>query len=247
MDLAETRQLFEQEKTHWWYRSRKELVGHFLARHYAGRTDLRILDLACACGMNAHYFGHYGRVVGIDLSWDSLRFCIANGLSSVVRADAEVLPVRDASVEAVLALDCLEHFPEDGRALDEIRRVLAPGGRAFVNVPAYPALWSSHDEAFHHVRRYSRSGLLDQLRQRGFLVERETFWSMTLLPGAYLVRKLGFLRGSRARGHSDFFLGIPSWVEKCLYCVERIEIDLIERGWTLPMGVNLFCVIRKPA
>ena len=100
----------------------------------------------------------------------------------VVRGDARELPVRTGSVDLVTAFDVLEHIKEDYLAAAEITRVLRPGGTALIAVPADMALWSSHDEAVSHVRRYDRTGLRDVIVKGGLVVEELWSWNVLLRP-----------------------------------------------------------------
>src|SRR4029079_14886838 len=67
--------------------------------------------------------------------------------------------------DLILLLDVLEHIADDVAALAAARRALRPGGHLLVTVPALPWLWSRHDEANHHHRRYLPRGLRRSLRQ----------------------------------------------------------------------------------
>ena len=92
-----------------------------------------------------------------------------------VCCSAEALPLADASVDVALAIAILEHVPADGAALDELARVLRPGGRAWITSPhelrAFsPLLWLPnrlHDRRLGHLRRYSATGLTAAARARG--------------------------------------------------------------------------------
>ena len=102
---------------------------------------------------------HGWRPVALEYSPDGAEVCAERDLA-VIRADARFLPFPSAGLDLVVAFDILEHIEEDHLAAAEIRRVLRPGGTALIAVPADMRLWSAHDEAVGHVRRYDRAGLL---------------------------------------------------------------------------------------
>ncbi len=91
-------------------------------------------------------------------------------------------------MDAVVAFDVLEHIEDDEAAVREIHRVLRPGGLALIAVPADPRLWSAHDEAVGHVRRYTRPELVDLFARNGFTVERVRSWNVLLRPVVALRR-----------------------------------------------------------
>jgi hypothetical protein len=86
----------------------------------------------------------------------------------------------------------IEHLPDDLGALRLAHRVLLPGGRVFVSVPAYQWLWSHHDDAHGHQRRYTSGLLRQRLLAAGFSRARTGYFNARLFPLAWLVR--GFQR-----------------------------------------------------
>ncbi len=78
------------------------------------------------------------------------------------------MPFPAESFDLAVSLDVIEHLEDDVGALTELRRVVVPGGRLLVTVPAYQWLWSGHDEINHHHRRYTRHSLLAVARQAGW-------------------------------------------------------------------------------
>jgi SAM-dependent methyltransferase len=119
--------------------------------------------------------------VGCDLSLEGLRaarrFAQAEGVGDrtlFVCCSAESLPLASGAFDAALAIAILEHVPADGAALDELARVLRPGGRAWITAPhelrAFsPLLWLPnrlHDRRLGHLRRYSATGLVAAARAR---------------------------------------------------------------------------------
>ena len=96
-----------------------------------------------------------------------------------------------------MAYDVLEHIEDHDRVAAEIRRVLRPGSIALIAVPADPRLWSAHDDAVGHVRRYTRSTLVNLLERNGLDVEVITSWNVLLRPVAAFGAKSGRVDGAR--------------------------------------------------
>lgn len=132
-----------------------------------------------------------------DLGWqaspleygaDGAQVCHERGLP-VMRADATKLPLADNSLDLVTAFDVLEHLEDDDACVREVRRVLKPGGTFLVAVPADPKLWSAHDDAVDHVRRYTRRTLTDVLAVDGMHLISMNSWNVLLRPVVMVRRK----------------------------------------------------------
>jgi SAM-dependent methyltransferase len=182
---AEVRKLAQLEDRHWWYAERRHLVRS-LVRDLTPGT---VLDVGAAGGGNSRVLRGLGwRPVPVEYGVDGAEVAHERGLAAV-RADALALPVADGSVDAVLAFDVLEHIDDDARAVAEVHRALRPGGAFLIAVPVDMRLWSAHDEAVGHVRRYERAGLLRLLKDAGFRVDRVRSWNVLLRPVVALHRR----------------------------------------------------------
>jgi SAM-dependent methyltransferase len=186
VEATEIRKLAALEDRHWWYRERRVLLGRALRRL---RPPGRALDIGAAGGGNTRVLRRHGwRPVAVEFSAEGAEVARARGLD-VLRADARWLPVASRSMDLVVAFDVLEHIREDHLAAEEIRRVLRPGGTALIAVPCDPALWSAHDEAVGHVRRYTRQSLLGLMDKADLHVDELWSWNVLLRPVAAWRRK----------------------------------------------------------
>ena len=185
MESTEVRKLAALEDTHWWYRERR----HLLAKALAGVTPGPALDIGAAGGGNTRVLRDLGWTpVAMEYGSDGAEVAHERGLAAV-RADARYLPLADGSLSLVVAFDILEHIEEDDLAVAEIRRVLRPDGTLLIAVPADPRLWSDHDVAVDHVRRYTRESLSEVLQRGGFEIARMTSWNVLLRPVVAMRRK----------------------------------------------------------
>src|SRR5947199_6545096 len=167
MDQLLMRTMLDVDEHHWWYRGRRRIIRAELNRLPLLRPAC-VLDAGCGSGRTLQELVDYGEVSGIELNADAAAIARARGLGEVREGRLEELPWDDATFDLVTCLDVIEHVPDDAAALAEIRRVCRPGGWLLVTVPAYQALWSRHDEANHHYRRYSRSSLRVAARAGGW-------------------------------------------------------------------------------
>ncbi|WP_431974030.1 class I SAM-dependent methyltransferase [Micromonospora haikouensis] len=185
MEATEIRKLAALEDTHWWYRERRVLLARALRRlAVAGHVPGRALDVGAAGGGNTRVLRAHGwQPVALEYSAEGAGVARERGLD-VIRADARHLPLPSASLGLVTAFDILEHFDEDHLAAAEIRRTLRPGGVALIAVPADMALWSAHDVAVGHVRRYDRASLRTVVEKAGLVVDELWSWNVLLRPVA---------------------------------------------------------------
>ncbi|HEY3535284.1 MAG TPA: class I SAM-dependent methyltransferase [Pedococcus sp.] len=185
MEGTEVRKLAALEDTHWWYRERRHLLG----RSIQGLRPGRALDIGAAGGGNTRVLRDAGwTVAALEYGADGAQVAAERGLA-VLRADATALPVDRDSLDLVVAFDVLEHIPDHDRAVAEVRRVLRPDGRFLVAVPADPRLWSEHDVAVDHVRRYTRVTLRAVLERGGFTLDSMDSWNVLLRPVVALRRR----------------------------------------------------------
>jgi SAM-dependent methyltransferase len=139
----------------------------------------------------------------------------------------------------------IEHTPDDRVALAELRRVCHPGGWLLVTVPAYPALWSAHDEANHHYRRYTRPALRAAAASAGWTVTRISSFNSLLLAPAAAVRLAQRRFRTGERSSNDLAIG-PEWLNEMLERPLALEAGWLARGRTLPFGLSLMAVLRRP-
>jgi SAM-dependent methyltransferase len=186
MKPAELQLLTSLEDRHWWYKERRAILARELRRlPVAGRA----LDIGAAGGGNTRVLKDHGwQALALEYSESVADVARARGISAM-RADARELPVRSESCGVVTAFDVLEHIDEDYLAAAEIARVLRPGGTLLIAVPCDMALWSAHDDAVGHVRRYTRPELAALVQKAGLTIEQLWSWNVLLRPVVALRRK----------------------------------------------------------
>ena len=169
--------------------------------HYPALPGLRILktdlwDEARNTRILAWASQQGAQAYGVDISEPTVRLardafaCAQDSLHGTV-GDVRVLPFRDASFDAVYSMGTIEHFDETAQAVDEISRVLKPGGRAIIGVPnrhdpfLRPLLSTTLQAlglyAYGYEKSYSRRALREMLERAGFEVVAET--AILFVPG----------------------------------------------------------------
>lgn len=217
---------------HFWFVARRERVANLVARH-AGDAR-RVVDVGCGSGRLVHAVAPPdAQVVAID------RHLPATGTPARgrVAADSSQLPLATGSVDLVLALDMLEHV-DDETAMAEIRRILRPGGRLVVTVPAFSWLWSFRDVDAGHRRRYTRNHAVALLRRHGFDMSLASYYMAVLFPLVLLMRLLG-RRWPGARDAEE----VPgALLNAVLLRLLRFENRLAAAGMPVPVGSSIVLV-----
>jgi SAM-dependent methyltransferase len=243
MDTGEFQTMIDVDDRHWWYRGRRRIVMGAIER-LAPPPGARILDAGCGSGRMLDELARWGEISGLDAEPAGVAAANARGHADVRLGSVEELPWPDGTFDLVTCLDVIEHTPDDRCTLAELRRVTRAGGHLLVTVPAYPRLWSQHDVACRHYRRYTRASLGAAFSAAGWLALTQTSFNAILLAPIALVRWGGRLRpGARAR--SDLKL-TPGAFSGVLELPLRVEAALLRRGMRLPAGVSILAVLRNP-
>lgn len=240
METSEYEVLANVETCHWWHTGMRAIAAALIHRKYAKRHDLDILDAGCGTGGDTALLRRYGRVVGIDLAADAIR--LNQHTPMLARGSVLSLPFADDSFDLVASFDVLYHrqVPNERVALGEIRRVLRPGGRLLLRLPAYEFLRSKHDRAVHTRRRYTAAKVEAFLADAGFYIERCTYINTLLFPIPLVQRLLERL--IPALEHADSDLALPSpLINTLLSTVLLSEAAWIRMHGSFPFGLSILC------
>ncbi|HEX8237455.1 MAG TPA: methyltransferase domain-containing protein [Abditibacteriaceae bacterium] len=269
MNPQEYARMHALETQYWWFAGRRAIIASLLdslrsrSAHGASSAEaaIRLLDIGCGTGANLpllrSFAGSSGSVTAMDFSPLALQFardqlpCDDSSKNlSMLRGDAQRLPFGDNSFDVATMLDVLEHLSDDCLALSEVRRVLRPGGALVMSVPAYQKLWSAHDEALHHFRRYEYHGLRRVLHGAGFSVPLLSFAMSVMPPLAWLWRRfiLPFKprRPRDAKRHSEGAIlpSVPPTFNRALIRYLEVEGKLVARR-PLRFGTSLVAIAIK--
>lgn len=242
MDRAVFERMASLDAEHWWFAARRDVVASLIRRCVRPPAGARLLEVGCGTGGNLSMLGQFGRLDAVELD-DGARALAAERSGIAVRPGGlpDDLPPECDGYDMVVLLDVLEHVHADQHALAALRRRLRPGGKLVLTVPAYPWLWSRHDETHHHHRRYTAGVLGDRLAAAGYRVVTMSYFNTLLFPLIASVRVLHRLLGIDAADDA-----MPSQpVNRVLRALFRSERHAIGR-LRLPFGVSL-AAVAEPA
>jgi SAM-dependent methyltransferase len=240
-----------EEDKHWWFATRTRAILAYLDRHLGPGRDRRVLDVGCGAGNMMHHLAHYGTVVGVDNNPKPLEVARQRGLD-VRQGSGERLPFGDAEFDLVSLLDTVEHVPAEAQVFAECHRVLRPGGKLLVTVPAFMFLWSRNDVINMHERRYTVAELRGKLEAHGFRALRISYNNFFIFPLAALLILL-------RRGRAEPELASPHFddeayqvemepasplVNSVLSLVGKLEVALLRR-FSLPFGTSIIAIAEK--
>jgi ubiquinone/menaquinone biosynthesis C-methylase UbiE len=236
--------MYEMEESYWWFVARRKLVCEFV-RQLRLPDQSRLLDVGCGTGANMKAFGENFECVGIDMSSTALGFCRARGLESLVQASIERSGMAGDTFDVVTALDMLEHVEDDMAALRELWRVSRPGGFLLITVPAFGFLWSEHDEALQHRRRYTTAELESKLIASGFHLVRISYFLASLFVPILMFR---IVQNLTKRGIEPYATHVipPPWVNSLIVRILDWERKLLRYVGKLPFGVSIIAIAMKP-
>jgi SAM-dependent methyltransferase len=246
MKPEEYQVMYDVEDTYWWYVGMRSIFLSLLDGHCAARTDLKILDAGCGTGAMLSHLTPYGGVVGVDVSPEAIRLATSRQVEGceLVQSSVTDLPFDDEVFDLVTSFDVICCIDEHGLAFTELSRVLKPGGRVILNLPAYNPLRSEHDLAVHIKKRYTRADVVEEVERVGLTVERVAHANTLLFPieaAVRIAKKIPAKSTNEAR--SDLH-SLPSAINRSLAQVLFVERWLL-RKIDLPFGLSVICVARR--
>ncbi len=224
---------------HWWWRSREFLLRGEIERTARQGTIKRILDVGCGDGLFFDFLGRFGAVAGIEADERRVNDPLRRDQIRVMAIDREFQ--TEEPYDLIVMLDVLEHIEDDIGVLSALRRSLTPGGRILLTVPALPILWSRHDEANGHFRRYTKPTLRAALIRAGFQIKKvQYFFFWTIAP--MLLRRLVSPSGKGRAAVEDYAVAVPPVpINQTLKMISNCE-HVLGRILPTPIGGSILAI-----
>lgn len=237
------------ENRSFWFRHRNACI---LAAVRAFPPSGTFFDVGGGNGHVALALSHAGYDVAlIEPGLAGARNARRRGIETVMCATLDTAGVLPNSLGAVGLFDVIEHIEGDVTFLRRVHEAMQPGGRLYLTVPAYRALWSADDVHAGHFQRYSLAGICEVLDRAGFTVEFASYFFRVLPLPIALMRAAPYrLRVRRApasaeqlqRDHGTH----ESLATRLLARLMRNEPNRIGRRSQMRFGSSCLVVARKP-
>ncbi|RBP51491.1 class I SAM-dependent methyltransferase [Arenicella xantha] len=235
------------EGEHWWFVARRQYLKRIIAKFvFRERVDLELCEIGSGTGGNLPLLAEFGNVTAIEMEPYARQFIEQRGLDNVVKVAGGSLPDDidlTAQYDGVFLLDVVEHIQDDLAALKAVQKFIRKDGVLVTTVPAYQWLWSAHDVANHHCRRYTLPDYRRLLENAGYQVQYASYFNSVLFPLAVVERVSSRLKG--AIDNVDTGLSIPVGVInstlKALFGLERLWAGILN----IPFGLSMVVVATK--
>lgn len=229
------------EDHHWWFRARREIVLAMLRRQLPPSPSKFVVEIGCGTGGNLRLLSQHYSTMGVEIDPYAARLAAQRAGCEIRCGDLSTIrQFTDRTLDAVLMLDVLEHVQDDKSLLLQSLALLPVGGLLIVTVPADSRLWSQHDIALGHFRRYSLESLSALWQQQPVDLLSLSFFNSLLYP---LVRLARALPARQEAGASDLKAAHPL-VNSLLYRIFVTERHLLPLV-SLPWGCSLIAILRK--
>ncbi len=220
-----------QTNDHFWFKAKKELIDSLVNKAVGEKRQLRILSIGVGTGDDLDILSKYGQNYITDV--DQLSLSIIDPKLYVEKrvSDACLLPYEDNFFDLVISCDVFEHIDNHTKAASEVYRVLKKDGALIFTVPAFQFLFSSHDVALQHFRRYNKTKI------KNLLSAFETnifFWNSLLFVPMAITRIIN--KNSEPKVDQG---NVPSWLNTIFYHLLKFDNFLIKSNFSMPVGLSL--------
>ena len=233
------------EATHFWFRGFRRFVAPAIAEIADTRRDLYLLDCGCGTGHNlATLLRPYGHAFGFDLTPAGLMHARRAGLP-LARANMSAIPFQSSRFDIVTSFDVMQYVDNDLAVVQEMARVLKPGGGLVVTAAALDVLRGGHAGTWPEVRRYTTARMRSIVEGAGLTISHLTYLFATLFPMMLAVRALRRDAAS-PDGEGDWEMRVPPAPINGALATMLAGEAAISRHVPMPAGSSVLVVARKP-
>ena len=240
MNLDIYQQTSQLEKHHWWFVARRKILKSLIQKIQPSK-ELDILEIGAGTGGNLDMLMEFGNVSAVEpnqFAQSKIKEKFSNIVTLFDGKLPEELNLHDKKFDLICLFDVLEHIEDDRSSVRALQKILNPGGKIIITLPAFQSLWSPHDEAHHHFRRYNISTFKELIKESGLKITRISYFNFLLFPLAIVARM--FKKGTLPTNQ----IFKPSLLNTLLTLIFSSEKLLLSK-MNLPFGLSLFCILEK--
>ena len=168
----------ENQKEHWWYKGRREIISSIISKFVLKNNKLKILDFGAGSGANTIALSHYGEVYVYEKNENALQL-LKKRFEKI--PDIFVLDEINENIffDLIIASDVIEHIEKDDEIIKFFSKVLKNDGNILITVPAYNFLYTERDKVLGHFRRYN-SNTLKKKTNKYFKIIKLSYYNFFL-------------------------------------------------------------------
>ncbi len=234
-------EMAEVEKTHWWYKARREIIKSELQKLNLP-NNAKILEVGCGTGGNLDMLAEFGEVVGLEPNEFARKYIKETKKIQVESCylPKKLPPLKAEEFDVIAMFDVLEHIEEDEETISCLKKYLKKNGYFILTVPAYQFLWSHHDVINHHKRRYVVKELVTIAQQENLTILKKSYFDFFLFPLIFALRTFHTLLGKKVE-YAKMPNRLLGYLFYKIFSMERILLKYLR----LPFGVSIMFVARK--
>jgi SAM-dependent methyltransferase len=243
MDNQTFQKMAIEEVSHWWFSGRRILIKEALHKIDLQENAL-ILEVGCGTGGNLKMLSSLGTVYAFEKN--NLARFIASAKSHhqiqiKIGSCPNEIPEYENKFDLICLFDVLEHIKEDKKTILKLRKLLAQNGKIVFTVPAYKWLFSRHDRALHHFRRYSRNDILHLIHATNLEIQRITHFNFILAIPVICIRILSkYLNVSNSKKISQ----LSRFTNLILFKIFSLEKFILNK-FNIFFGISILVILKK--
>lgn len=231
------------EDNHWFFIARRKIIKKIIASTVNIDKNAKMLEIGCGTGGNLKMLSSFASLNALEFDDFAREYAVKRNVCPVLKG--KLLPYKDSECvekfDVICMFDVLEHIDDDDSAVNDLRSMLSPGGFLIATVPSYQFLWSYHDIANNHKRRYTKKSLTSLFSNDKWEIKFTSYFNFFLFPAFFLVRFIGNISGKK---QSDDTKMPPQLLNRALLSVFSIEASIMPKI-TFPFGSSLILTAKK--
>lgn len=233
---------FILEKEHWLFKVRRKIFIYFIKKYT--KPGSSIFDFGCGSGYLVGELQRQGyNAYGMDFEKEAIDYGVNSGTNNLVLGKGDKVEYPNESFNLITAFDVLEHIEHEKLVIGELFRILKPGGKMIITVPAYRWLWGVQDEVSHHFRRYTMGSLRKIFKNLSELkIVKRTYFNTFLFPPIAIVRLVS--RWFELKNRKSDFEMDNRVLSALFYFIFNLEFYFL-KFINFPFGVSILLILKK--